>query len=64
MLTNRYNESNSTKYMFEDIMEKRKVKDSEEFKTIRKLNIFYQVLIHYISKTSRLLKLKNINNKK
>ena len=64
MLTNRYNESNSTKYMFEDIMEKRKVKDSEEFKTIRKLNIFYQVLIHYISKTSRLLKLKNINNNK
>jgi len=42
VLTNRFNESNSVKYTFEDIMEKRKVKDSEAFKTIRKLNIFYQ----------------------
>lgn len=63
VLTNRFNESNSVKYTFEDIMEKRKVKDSEAFKTIRKLNIFYQVLIYYITKTSR-LKLKIIKNNK
>ena len=61
VLTNRFNESNSVKYTFEDIMEKRKVKDSEAFKTIRKLNIFYQVLVYYITKTSR-LKLKIIKN--
>ena len=61
VLTNRFNESNSVKYTFEDVMEKRKVKDSEAFKTIRKLNIFYQVLVYYITKTSR-LKLKIIKN--